>query len=124
MNMDPVGTVLGNAMGMKRKFAFFICAGFSMIAAGMGGDGPPLPKRSVDHRAPLGFVTCLAHGRVRVLHDGEDAGRVGYVRLPLIGFMRGEMAGQPFDKGALFHSRGTPAHRLPFRQFRDASAAL
>ena len=124
MNMDPVGAVLGNAMRMKGKFAFFIGAGFGVIAAGMGRDGPPLPKRGVDHRAPLGFVTRLTHGGVRVLHDGEDAGRVGYVRLPLIGFMRGEMAGQPFDKGALFHSRGTPAHQLPFRQFRDASAAL
>ena len=124
MNMDPVGTVLGNAMGMKGKFALFIGAGFGMVAAGMGRDRPTLPKRGVDHSAPLGFVSRLAHGRVRVLHDGEDAGCVGYVRLPLIGVLRGEMAGLPFDKGALFHSRGTPAHHLPFREFRDASAAL
>ena len=124
MNMDPVGTVLGDALRVKGKFAFFVGAGFGMVAPRVSGDGPPFPKRGVDHRAPLGFVTCLAHGGVGVFHDGEDAGRVGYVRLPLIGFMRGEMAGQPFDKGALFHSRGTPAHQLPFRRFRDASAAL
>ena len=124
MNMNPVGTILGDALRVKGKFAFFVGAGFGMIAPRVSGDGPPFPKRGVDHRAPLGFVTCLAHGRVRVFHDGEDAGRVGYVRLPLIGLMRGEMAGQPFDKGALFHSRGTPADQLPFRQFRDASAAL
>ena len=124
MNMDPVGTVLGDAMGVKGKFALFIGAGFGMVASRVSRDRPPLPKRGVYHRAPLRLVTCLAHCGVRVLHDGEDAGRVGYVRLPLIGFMRGEMAGQPFDKGALFHSRGTPADQLPFRQFRDASAAL
>ena len=108
MNMDPVRTVLGNALGVKGKLALFIGAGVGMIAAGMGRDGPPLPKRGVDHRAPLGLVTRLAHSGVRVFHDGEDAGRVGYVRLPLIGVVSSEMAGQPFDKGALFHSRGTP----------------
>jgi hypothetical protein len=33
------------------------------------------------------------------------------------------MTGQPFDKGALFHGRGTRADQLPFRLFRDASEA-
>ena len=124
MNMNPVGTILGDALRVKGKFAFFVGAGFGMIAPRVSGDGPPFPKRGVDHRAPLRLVSRLAHGGVRVFHDGEDAGRVGDVRLPLIGIVGGEMAGQPFDKGALFHSRGTPADQLPFRQFRDASAAL
>ena len=121
--MYPIGAVSRHAVGMKRKFALFIRAGFCMIAAGVRDDYPAFPQRRVDHCAPLALVACFAHPRVRVFHDRENIRGVCHPFLPPIGITGGEVAGEPLDKGAFFHGRGTPAHWLPFHHFRDGSAA-
>ena len=120
MHMIPVGTVAGHFVRVKRKFALFVGAGFGMVAAGMRRDDPSLPQCCVDHGAPLRLIAGFPHCWIRILHDGEDAGGVGDPCVPLIRIVDGEVTGEPFDKGALFHGRGTRAACLPFRRVRDA----